>query len=334
MLSELAITYLILGGVGAGCIGVCSVVDLLLVREPFGDADYDQGPALESDSRMLDYCFALGFAVLGAGCACLIFDLGRMDRIVSLFTHPSFTWMTAGAFAIAALLLVGAFLALIRLLYLPWVQRGAVVACEAIAVILSLVVMAYTGLLVSTLGGVAFWSSPWLMPLFLASSVSGGVALVVASSILVSTDVDSARLMHVLAIVDMVAIGAEVIFAGLFLFGAMQSANPGAVAGFEQIMHGSQSMLWWTGFVGCGIIVPIVIEIAFCIGRTSSHVRNGSNSDMLSRAFAIAAVFVLIGVVCMRASIIGAGEHRDLELQDAPIAFELVDEVGNKEIVS
>ena len=316
MISELAIAYLILGGIGAGCIAVCSVIDIALVREPFGDADGNQGPAICSSARAIDYSFALGFAVLGAGVSCLIFDLGRLDRVLSLFIHPSLSWMTFGVYSIAALLVVGCFLALVRLLYLPWIKRAAVVICEALAVVFAFAVMIYTGLLLGTLNGFALWVSLWLPALFVASSISGGIALVVVCSVFVEKDADLMRMLHLLAICDMVVIVAEAIFAVLFLAGAASSPNPGAQAGLMQLIDGSQALLWWVGFIGCGMVIPILVEVIFCINRLA-------DSDMLSKVMAFAAVFVLIGVICMRVGVVGAGEQRELELQKVPEAFEL-----------
>ncbi len=318
VISELAIAYLILGGVGAGCIAVCSLLDLVAVRERFGDADLSQGPAVCSGARMIDYSFALGFAVLGAGASCLIFDLGRLDRMISLFVHPSLSWMTFGVYSIATLLVLGCFLALVRLLYLPWIKRAAVVSCEALAIVFAFAVMVYTGLLLGTLNGVALWMSLWLPALFVASSASGGIALVTVCGVFVEKDADAVRMLHLLAICDIVMILAEAIFAVLFVSGIASSDNPGAVAGLAQLIEGPQALLWWVGFIGCGMVIPVLVEVMFCINKAA-------DSDMLSRVFAIASVFVLMGVICMRIGVVDAGEQRELELQEVSAALELQD---------
>lgn len=314
MLSELTVAYLIFGGIGAGCIGVCSVLDLVVVHEHFGDSEYEQGPAIRPIARVIDLSFAVGFALLGIGCMCLILDLGRIERVTSLFIHPSFSWMTVGAYSIAILLAVGAFLAIVRFLYLPQISRPLIVACEIVAVVLSIVVIVYVGMLLGTLRGVALWVSPWLPVLFAASSASGGIAMVVFVSLFVPRTEDAFRMLHGLALADMIVILVEAILVIAFLVSASTSRNPGAVSGFEQLTTGSEAALWWFGFVGCGVVVPFLIEAIFCfIGRPSS--------DMLVKAFALGAVFVLVGVVSMRIGIVDAGAHRSLELQD-PTAIE------------
>lgn len=321
MLSELAVAYLVLGGVGAGCMGVCAVVDLVSVREPFGDAEYVQGPAIRSEARMIDLSFAGGFAMLGIGCACLILDLGRTERVISLFIHPTLSWMTIGAYSVAILLMLGAFLAIVRFLYLPEFRRSVIVACEIAAIVLGIVVMVYTGMLLGTLRGMALWVSPWLPALFVASSVSGGIAAVVLSSIFVPGSESVGHLLHGLTTADMLVILVEAILAAMFLVGAGTGPNPGAISGFERLIDGSQAKLWWIGFVGCGMIVPFVIEVIY-------HFTGGIDSDISTKAIILGAALVLVGVVCMRASIVNAGEHRVLELQD-PLPVEMV--VGNPE---
>ncbi len=318
VISELAIAYLILGGVGAGCIAVCSLLDLVVERERFGDADCNQGPAVCPGARMIDYSFALGFAVLGAGASCLIFDLGRLDRMISLFVHPSLSWMTFGVYSIATLLVLGCFLALVRLLYLPWIKRAAVVACEALAIVFAFAVMVYTGLLLGTLNGVALWTSFWLPALFVASSLSGGIALVVVCGVFVEKDANVMSTLHLLAICDIVVILAEAIIAALFVASIVSSDNPGAVAGSMRLTEGPQALLWWIGFIGFGMVIPVLIEVIFGINKTA-------DSDMLSRVFAIASAFVLIGVICMRIGVVDAGEQRELELQEVSAALELQD---------
>lgn len=310
--SELAITYLILGGVGAGCISICSLLDLVLVRESFG-FDREQGPLVRTDANILDFAFIAGFVVFCLGCACLVVDLGRTDRLLSLLVRPSLTWMTFGVYAISVLLVVGALLALVRVLYIPEVRRGVVIALEFVALVVGLAVASYTGLLVSGLIGVAFWNSPWLVPLFVTSSLSGGIALVVICGAFVVKDEVSRKLLHQLALADILVIIVEGVSATLFVLGALYAENPGAFASAQSILEGSQSPIWWFGFVLCGMAVPLVAEIIFVIAGKR-------DSDMLSNALGCVAVLVLVGVICMRVSVIGAGEHRPLELQVASVS--------------
>ena len=182
MLGTLAVGYLFLGGAGAGAIVVASVLDLALVRAPFGtDArvSVDEAPPCE---RVAAFALLAGFAALALGVLCLLFDLGRIDRVLDLFLRPSPTYLTVGSFALAVLAACGAFLTLVRFAYLPSVPRAAAVAVEAVAVAVGLVVMVYTGLLLQGLGAVALWRSPFVPVLFTLSSLSCGIAVVLVAA--------------------------------------------------------------------------------------------------------------------------------------------------------
>ncbi len=79
------------------------------------------------------------------------------------------------------------------------------------------------------------------------------------------------------------------------------------------------------------MVIPVLIEVIFGINKTA-------DSDMLSRVFAIASAFVLIGVICMRVGVVDAGEQRELELQEVSVALEtqegsdaLVESIGFNE---
>ena len=113
----------------------------MLVRQPFGTSAYVQGPSVRPEARIVDFGFVAGFALLVAGIACLLLDLGRIDRVLSLFLNPQPTLLTVGSFALAALAVLAAFLAAVRFLYLPGVRRPVVAVVEAGAVAVAAVVM-------------------------------------------------------------------------------------------------------------------------------------------------------------------------------------------------
>lgn len=228
MLGELAVGYLFLGGTGAGAIAVASVLDLALVRAPFGtDArvSADEAPPCE---RVVAFALLAGFAALALGVLCLLFDLGRIDRALDLFLRPSPTYLTVGSFALAALVACGAFLALVRFAYLPFAPRAAVVAVEAVAVAVGLVVVVYTGLLLQGLGAVALWRSPFVPLLFALSSLSCGIAVVLAAAFFADQDGDAGRIVRLLVRADAAIIVLEAVAAALFAGLALASDHPGA----------------------------------------------------------------------------------------------------------
>lgn len=315
MFGDLAVLYLFLGGAGAGCVSVCCALDLALVRQPFGlRAAYGPGPSAEPRERTIDFAFALGFALLAAGVVCLLADLGRVDRVASIFLSPRLSALAVGAWALAVLLVISAALALVRFLYLPEVPQGAVRAGEALALPVALVAMTYTGVLLEGLGGVAFWMTPLLPALFVLSSLSCGTAAVFAAAPFSGpTSNELLRMLKLLVRFDALIIVAEAAVAAAFLLWAGQSAHPGAAASLNAIMEGRAALAWWLGFGVCGIAIPLAVELVF--GRRVNRAGHAR------KALAMAAACALVGALCMRWAVVDSGTHRDLELEEAPVAL-------------
>ncbi len=313
MFGAFVVLYLFCGGTGAGALAVCSLVDLVWAKQPFGIAAYAQGPSTQPEARVVDFSFAAGLAVLVLGIACLLLDVGRPDRVLSLFLSPHPTFMTAGVFALAALVLLGAFLAAVRFLYLPAVPRGAVVAAEVAAVCMGVVVVLYTGLLLQSISGVAFWRSPFVPLLFALSSLSGGVALVLLVAFFVERTSQVGRLTGFLSRADLAIVVLEAACAVGYVLWAQASGHPGVQASLAQLTEGDMAGAWWMGFCVCGLGVPLAVETAGCVLGAVRSEHAG-----WSLVLAVAAMAVLAGSLCLRWSLVGSGEHRELELESAP----------------
>lgn len=188
MFGELVTAYLFLAGVGAGGVAAASVADLLLVREPFGADVVPDFAEKRPAERLGAGVLALSCGALALGAGCLAADLGRIDRVLSLFLAPPATLMNLGAWAVVLLTVLAAALALVRFLYLPWADRRAVVVAEVVACGLAVVVAVYAGLLLQTLAGVRLWSTPWVPVLFVLSAASCGCALLMAGALFVGPD--------------------------------------------------------------------------------------------------------------------------------------------------
>ena len=119
MFGELIVAYLFLAGMGAGGVAAASLADLLLVREPFGASAPPDFAEKRPAERLVAGVLALSCGALALGAGCLAADLGRIDRVPSLFTAPPVTLMNLGAWAVALLTALAAALALARFLYLP-----------------------------------------------------------------------------------------------------------------------------------------------------------------------------------------------------------------------
>lgn len=320
MFGELAVLYLFLGGAGAGCLVVASLLDLFVVKEPFGDADYAPEPLVHPLGRTVDLSFLVGFAFVAIGVACLVLDVGRFDRVLSLLVDPHPTLLTFGSYALSAAVLIGAALTLVRFAYLPLVPRGVVVAFEVAAAAVGLAVATYTGLLLSTLGGVRVWDTPFVPALFVLSSLSSGIALVVLSGVGETADAFMRATMRRLACVDLALIAAEGVCAAAFVIGAASSDHAGVVASYALLVEGPYANGWWIGFLACGLAVPFVAEGVYLV--VSRKVGRAAIGDVARVVLLAAAAFVLVGALCMRWAIVGVGVHRDLELSTPEGAVE------------
>ncbi len=145
----------------------------------------------------------------------------------------------------------------------------------------------YTGVLLSTLGARALWSSALLGPLFLVSGLSTGAALLMLFRV-------SEEERHTLARWDLWAIGAELLLLALFLVGL----STGGAAGHEAaglLLGGPFTAAFWTLVVIAGLAVPAVMELL----ETRLHLR----------ATVMAPALVLSGGLALRVIMVAAGQR-------------------------
>jgi formate-dependent nitrite reductase membrane component NrfD len=167
----------------------------------------------------------------------LLFALGSLDepsleRVVAL----------AGRAGLAGLVKAARALAVRRLDAL----RGAnLVVGAALGV--------YTGVLLSTLGARALWSSALLGPLFLVSGLSTGAAFMMLFPV-------SVEERHALARLDLVAIGLELALLALFLVG-LSTGSAAARDAAGLVLGGAFTAQFWTLVVAAGLLVPALLEL-------------------------------------------------------------------------
>jgi len=110
----------------------------------------------------------------------------------------------------------------------------------------------YTGLLLGTMPSRLAWNSAVLGPLFLASGVSTGAALL----LLLTLDEGERK---TLVRWDAVAIGAEIILIGLLFVGFATSGETGRYAA-GLFLGGPYTAVFWSLVFVMGLLVPLVIE--------------------------------------------------------------------------
>lgn len=324
MFGPLTVAYLFLGGAGAGAVVAATVLDLAVARTPFGPLSAPSLDYASPTQRGIAFSLVTGFVMLLVSVACLAFDLGRLDRVASLFLSPTFSVMSMGAFSLTLALAATAGLAVLHVAYMPQVPVVLARALQAAAFISGVAVMLYTGILLCGLGSVPLWSSGWLVALFAASSLSCGIAVVLFAMASQQQD-DPANIMRtcrVLLRADFAAVVLEAVAAAGLILCALNNSDAGMLAA-QQLLDGCYAVWWWT-FAACGIVVPLALE-ALALAR---RVR-----VQTATVLAIAAIAVLVGGIALRQAVVGAGEHPRLALE-APQTTEMQLESSEKQAAS
>lgn len=301
--SELIAVYLFLGGTAAGSFAVFFGFDCYLrcaVRRkngcPSNVADGQARRAIDlAYHRIAATVYAVSFVALCAGVLCLLADLGRPEAFYLLFLHPTVSFVSVGTYALA---LFGACVAVsladaVLDLPLPW--RKAARAARAVGTAAAFAVMAYTGALLKSVIAVSLWRSPWLVALFVTSALSCGCAVVIACACLHAEHRGAALAARCLAAADALLILLEACCA-VGLIASLNAAYSSRPA--DALLFGDQAPAFWLGFVGCGMLVPLAIELFLLITGKTVH---------RPSAFFLLAALVLVGGFCLRFVLVAAG---------------------------
>lgn len=336
MFSELIVGYLFLAGSGSGLCSVLAIMGLFVPRPMLAAPAAPMLGGIPNRSLVRSGSaavvppvyralfvppYVVALVLLIVGMVCLMADLGHVDRLVLLVTRPRLSYITVGAYALAlcALLALVVLAAWRSFIVLHYVALRALQVALALA---SLVVMAYTGLFLSSMRAVPLWSTVWLPVLFVFSSVSCGIAVVMITSTVSRIGERFARLMARLVRTDAVVIGLEaavLIALGFVLFGSLEALfapapqSPSAsLAGlqnltntdiallesFWSIAFGSYSLIFWVALVFMGLALPFAFDLAYTRMRKPHRV-----------LAIVSSVGVLVGGYALRHCVVAAGIH-------------------------
>jgi protein NrfD len=150
----------------------------------------------------------------------------------------------------------------------------------------------YTGLLLGTLSARLLWNSAVMGPLFLASGVSTGAALLLC----VKLDHEAH---HTLVRWDTVAIGVELALLALLLLGLVTGGSAQQLAA-DTLLGGRYTPYFWSLVVVGGLAVPLVLNVV--------EMRRGLRPTLLTPAL------VLIGGFALRTLVVAAGQYTSFGL--------------------
>ena len=279
------------GGAAAGCCFVTCALSLLAPRERVADRT-GRLRASRSYARLIAGGLFASLVVLVIGCLCLVVDLGQPLRVLNLFLHPTASYISLGTFAIAGLMLAEGLLAL------AWWRRmrmglPLVRALAVVAMLVSLVVMLYTGLFLMQVQVVPLWSTGPLVPvLFVVSSFTTGIALVLLAACFSGAALafwpTGLRLAHV----DIACMAVEAVIIVVLL--AQAGGSDVGRASVHAMLAGSYAPMFWLGVVLLGLVMPLLLEL--------THARRPTTAIMMATS-----MLVLAGGFAVRFCILGTG---------------------------
>ncbi|MGV8083895.1 MAG: NrfD/PsrC family molybdoenzyme membrane anchor subunit [Coriobacteriia bacterium] len=286
LFGSLIVWYLFLGGAGSGAFVVSVLLDWAARRS--GDRP---NSALRKLAGLGE---SIGLATVLLGTVFLLADLGRIDRMYTLFTQPTFSAVSVGAYAILLFSVCAFYLIAVRHFSLREYSAQLTIGVEAASVVFAIVVMVYTGVLLAGMRAVALWSSPLIPVLFVLSSLSTGIAVVLVCALFFEMPPKAWETLKLVARIDAVVIGVEVVAFAAFL--VIMLATPATADSVGLMLSGSLAETFWLGYVMCGLLLPLCIEL-FALHRYKP-----STGVLLG-------VLILVGGFCLRYLIVNAGFH-------------------------
>ena len=323
MLSDLVVSYLFLGGTGAGACFVACLLSLLVPADRLRDGrDRRRVRGVSAAYRaLLAPPFFIAAGALALGMVCLAADLGRPDRLLAIVANPRMTHISTGAVSLVAL--CASALANAAIWAGLW-RRPSVRAIRVAAVagsLVSAVTFSYTGLLLQSVAAVPLWHS-WALPaVFALSSLSSGAAVVAGSAAVSGAMRAFSATIRRIAVLDMAVIALEaaltavVIVSSSYAVGAdcATIVSSGAAAAFgengpasatalaaaesvRRLLTGPVGGAFWSCFVLVGVVGAFALDGAVAVLRAE---RKG--------AVLLAAFCVLVGAYALRYCVVAAG---------------------------
>jgi formate-dependent nitrite reductase membrane component NrfD len=290
LFDTLVILYLFLGGAAAGSLFIMSAWSLAFHRNE-QKHHYRLQRAFKS---LMARCYTVSLVLLVFSIICLIWDLGTPERALSLFTRPRFTVITFGSYALLLELLIGLLLAITNLFDLSVINGRMRRILEILCCVFSCAVMIYTGVFLAGNASVPFWNTWALVALFLFSSLSSGISIVLLIDYFIKDQTLLLRAARPLQRAHVVFLLLETLSLAAFITTAF--LHPAAGKSFALLLSPGILPTAIIGVVGMGIIVPFSLEVYTLMTKEC-------------RTIPISDVVCLMGGLCLRYVIILCGVH-------------------------
>ena len=243
MFSWYIIFYIFLAGTAAGAFLCGIVVNAVTGLESLLKPGVRSLRADGAGFLVAAVCFPLA-------CIFLFCDIGRPANLLYVLQNPLASLVSAGAWIMMLSTLVS--MALAFLMLTNRLRQTGAWALMGMGGVLSVATLVYTGLLLSTIPSVDFWTTPALVALFIMSGLTCGVA---ATSVLGVALEGSWRRDSALAKVRNACAVAE-LAALVWLLVDRLFATASARASVLRLVQGDLSAVFVGGVVLVGLVVP------------------------------------------------------------------------------
>lgn len=204
----------------------------------------------------------------------LFWDLGVPKKVLYIFTRPRFTVLTFGATCLVVEVVIGLLLVAETLFYFRALKNISKIILPTICAVTSVAVMAYTGVFLLSSIGIPLWNTWTIVPLFVTSSLSCGISLVLIVGYMIKSNETLLRAYRFIGKCHLALLILESLFILLFLIAA--SENPSTARSWELLLAPDMLSIAVIGVCGLGIVAPLLDEIlsVFQKNRFSSPIVN------------------------------------------------------------
>lgn len=289
LVSMQIIVYLFIGGASGGMLALACLWSLHFRRTPINTM---RRARLAFDA-FFSRCVVMGALGMFASILCLFWDLGRPDRVFALIFTSTPNILTLGALCLGAGLAISAILSSIVTLRISALARFRD-ACEVFCVVLSLVVILYTGAYLYSMEAVAFWHTIALIAVFFFSSLSTGLSLMLLIAYFTHDQMQLLGAVASMQKMHLACIACETVAIGLFVWSA--ATNPAASASLSALLSDAMLPTAVIGVCGMALAVPFLME---SYALASGGQRSIPASDIIC----------LVGGLILRYCVVACGFH-------------------------
>jgi formate-dependent nitrite reductase membrane component NrfD len=247
---------LFLGGLGASCFFITAIL-FLTTRDRF-------------KNTVKFGAWASVISLIGA-VAVLMLHVGVPER--ALLMYKSFinfdSWMPVGAWSIFCGTIIFGLYALSNT---EWVTnkigflKKFRTVLAIVGILFALLIVGYTGLLLSAIWVHPLWNTMWLLGFVMASAFCMGTVVITAYTIIREDGEGSDRLQKILKICTVALTAATGIVLGCYL-SIVSSASEVAAESVEILTSGAVSSLFWIVGIGCGLGISLLVNLVLLIKK-------------------------------------------------------------------